>query len=176
MTAYLPAVAELLAGAPVMPLGCGSPQESARPRLAVIELPPACRAGLWLRFNFLDESHGISQDLHTPEGSLWHGMMHRREGDFSNAKYWFRHVGRHAIFGELAPCVSSMCSRVTGLLAGKLERWQPRLITSGGWEPFAFIDLCVAAETDAELRAWCEEVQFVEMMLLLASTYRAAVG
>ena len=49
-----------------------------------------CLAGVWLLHDYLDESHTISQRIDTPSGSFWHGIMHRREGDFSNAKYWFR--------------------------------------------------------------------------------------
>src|SRR5688572_32618825 len=57
-----------------------------------------CLAGLWLAFDFLDESHRISQDIETPSGSYWHGIIHRREPDYANSKYWFRRAGRHAIF------------------------------------------------------------------------------
>jgi hypothetical protein len=95
-------LAELLAGAPPMPLGRGDPAEASRGRIAAADVPPACRAGLWLRFNFLDESHAVSQELHTPEGSLWHGLMHRREGDYWNAKYWFRQAGPHPVWERLA--------------------------------------------------------------------------
>lgn len=27
--------------------------------------------------------------------AYWHGIMHRREGDFWNSHYWFRQVGKH---------------------------------------------------------------------------------
>ena len=60
-----------------------------------------CIAGVWLLHDFLDESHTISQGIDTPSGSFWHAIMHRREGDFSNAKYWFRRVGQHPVFDAL---------------------------------------------------------------------------
>ena len=28
-------------------------------------------------------------------GGVWHAIMHRREGDFANSKYWYRRVGKH---------------------------------------------------------------------------------
>ena len=59
---YGPAVAALLAEPRLMPLGPGSPVTEVRRPLAALELPPACRAGLWLYFDFIDESHRISQD------------------------------------------------------------------------------------------------------------------
>jgi hypothetical protein len=49
-----------------------------------------CMSGLWLLAGDLDRSHTISQGIGSAEGSFWHGIMHRREGDFSNSKYWFR--------------------------------------------------------------------------------------
>ena len=136
----------------------------------------ALRAGLRLLNDFFDESHSCSQSIEGDQNAdYWHAILHRREPDYGNAKYWFQHVGRHPMFGELAQSASSMLARATGSLAAKLERWQRRLITASGWEPFAFVDLCEAAESDVELRTWCEEVQFVEMMLLLVSTYRDAI-
>jgi hypothetical protein len=57
---------------------------------------------LWLLAGELDRSHVVSQSLETDEGSYWHGIMHRREGDFWNSKYWFRKVGRHPVMEQLA--------------------------------------------------------------------------
>ena len=35
----------------------------------------AMLCGLWLYHDWLDESHAISQDLHSPTGSFWHVIM-----------------------------------------------------------------------------------------------------
>src|SRR5690348_9587161 len=104
---YGPAVLELMHGDGAGELGRGAPNAAAR--VALERLTPArlvapralgsddfargCIAGLWLRHGFLDESHTISQSLDNSSGSYWHGLMHRREGDFDNTKYWFRRVG-----------------------------------------------------------------------------------
>ena len=84
--------------------------------------PDAALAGLWLRAGDFDRSHSIAQDLHTAEGSYWHGILHRMEPDPGNAGYWFRRVGRHPIFADLA------------------HRSGAR-----NWDPFAFIDECERA-------------------------------
>lgn len=59
---------------------------------------PALIAGLWLYVDDLDRSHAVSQGMEDATGSYWHGIMHRREGDFSNSHYWMRRAGRHELF------------------------------------------------------------------------------
>lgn len=54
-------------------------------------------AGLWLYVDQLDRSHRTSQKIDDATGSFWHGIMHRREGDFSNSHYWFRKTGDHPV-------------------------------------------------------------------------------
>ncbi len=65
-----------------------SPALAERPELA---------AGLWLYAGDLDRSHTISQGLEDATGSYWHGIMHRREGDFSNSHYWMRRTVGHPL-------------------------------------------------------------------------------
>lgn len=68
---------------------------------------PEIQAGVWLYLDALYVSHSISQGIHGPTGAAWHAIMHRREGDFSNSKFWWRQclnhpfrvlIGRHEPF------------------------------------------------------------------------------
>ena len=56
---------------------------------------PDLIAGLWLYVDELDYAHRACQDLGTPTGAYWHAVVHRREADFSNARYWFRRAVKH---------------------------------------------------------------------------------
>lgn len=85
---------------PARPLG-GSASELAERALTGIDVP-AIAAGIWLYVDDLDRSHRISQSLSDATGAFWHGIMHRREGDFWNAKYWFRQAGRHPAMARIA--------------------------------------------------------------------------
>src|SRR5579863_5978496 len=63
--------------------------------------PEAATSGLLLLLGCWRESHELSQDISSPEGSYWHAIAHRIEPDASNSGYWFRQVGQHAIFPAL---------------------------------------------------------------------------
>jgi hypothetical protein len=129
----------------------------------------AVRSGLLLRADLNDESHTVSQSLKTTEGSYWHGIMHRREPDYSNSKYWFRHVGSHPLFAALGDQVGAAC-------AG--EPLFSRLVVKGTWDPFAFVDLCASCEQGPHesLRERLEDLQAIEIDGLLDYCARAARG
>jgi hypothetical protein len=135
----------------------------------------ALQAGLFLLTDFFDESHSCSQSIegegryHT--GDYWHAILHRREPDYGNSKYWFRHVGRHPIFADLKTAAGNIRTH-----SRRAEQFQGNVISSGSWDPFAFVDLCSAAEDDSELKEWCEAVQYEEMLLLLDYSYRETTG
>jgi len=81
-SAYGPTVAGLLTPERLAPL---DPDRLLVPHaVRDRDMARACLAGLWLSHDFLDESHTISQEIATPTGSYWHGLMHRREPDASN--------------------------------------------------------------------------------------------
>jgi len=80
--------------------GDGGPK-AAHAVVESIQILPVIMAGLWLYVDDLDRSHDLSQGIPTATGAYWHAIMHRREGDFSNSKYWFRQVGNHPVIGEL---------------------------------------------------------------------------
>ena len=82
----------------------------------------------------LEDAHRIVQDFDTPEARYWHGIVHRREPDYSNAKYWFRQLGHHAVFDDL---------RETATLKDSLsQKTIEYILPSGKWDPFRFVDLC----------------------------------
>src|SRR5204863_8878677 len=68
----------------------------------------AVLSALWLWHDWLDESHRLSQSLDTVSGSMWHAIMHRREGDFSNSQYWYARCQNHPILPTLAAQASDV--------------------------------------------------------------------
>lgn len=41
-----------------------------------------------------ESSHNVAQDIHDRNGSWIHAYLHRKEGDLSNARYWYSMAGQ----------------------------------------------------------------------------------
>ena len=163
MQTYGTTIDEIIQASELNPLGPGRENHSIREQLNALsiervfdsiddrQMASCVLSGLWLLHNFLDESHTISQGIHSPEGSFWHGIMHRREPDYSNAKYWFRRVGEHPVFEQIAK-------------------------QYGDYDPFDFVDRCQSAVGNAEAEQACREIQAAEWRLLFDHCFRHATG
>lgn len=139
-------------------LAGGPPQPAVADLVEALERDPgaqgprriACLSGLWLLAGDLERSHNHSQSLSTPEGSFWHGIMHRREGDFMNAKYWFRRVGNHPVIDRMA--------ELDGLRYPSAD---------------AFVDACASAIREGgDAERACRQLQWREWQSLMTHCLR----
>jgi hypothetical protein len=129
------------------------------------DLARCCLSALWLLHNFLDESHTLCQSIETSEGSYWHAIMHRREPDYSNSKYWFRRVGDHPLYKSLGPA-----ARMAAVGRDKMA------IFEHDWDPYAFVDLCEWSSRGNVDEMMCRLVAQEEWKLLFDYCYRKAIG
>lgn len=107
---------------------------------------------LW--HDHFDDAHQLCQahEGH-PECDFVHALLHRREGDFANAKYWFGEVGPHPLDLPLAQAAQAL---------GRAD-----LLERGRWRPAAMVDACAAAlRGDQAARALVMELQAVEFHAL----------
>lgn len=182
---HSPLLTELIPTGHLCPLGPGKPNAALRPKLAALTIEHlfgghrivdrdsarCCLSGLWLLHNFLDESHSLSQEIETADGSYWHGIMHRREPDYGNGKYWFRRVGNHAIFPQLL-------TESQRLIAAEkpVDALAVKVASATSWDPDLFIDWCEQiARGRAKQETLAMKIAQVEWTLLFEHCYAQAV-
>lgn len=182
---YGPVFSELLKKKRLNSLSPGTPNSEVRPQLSAMEIDKlfashkivdenmaqASLAALWLYHDFLNESHQISQEIPTTTGSYWHAIIHRREGDFWNSKYWFRRVEKHPVFEPLHQEALRLAAEAD------VNHSAAFLKKQNAWDPFAFVDLCEAqVNSQSVTEMLCRKIQQREWELLFDYCYRKAVG
>jgi hypothetical protein len=132
----------------------------------------ALLAGLWLWHDYLEESHRISQSIENETGSFWHAIMHRREGDFSNAKYWYARCSDHPILPAIAANAGGLLNPLPA------EKAYLRLTAAGQWSGGAFVDLVEQASRSPNdpRRGLAVSLQQLEWRMLFEHCTRAAAG
>lgn len=93
------------------------------------------RGGLFYAIDALDEAHAFFQDAKGDLAAYCHGMLHRREGDFDNARYWYRRAG-------VLPCFAAL-HRVASEFSADMAR-------QANWDPYLLTGECEQARHGAE--------------------------
>lgn len=139
------------------------------------------KSGLHLWNESLHRSHTISQDIQDATGSYWHGIMHRMEGDYGNAKYWFDQAAGHPVYDRL------QASKKSVLIPRDMEHVESRDLKRGFrqfnlqrvWDPHLFTDLVQGAVTsgrEPDAEHMLMTLQKLEIIMLLEYSYRNASG
>lgn len=116
------------------------------------------RATALLYHDHHDPAHDIVQDLTDADSALIHAILHRREPDYWNARYWFRRFDAHPVYLALG-------RRLPSLVTAGQEELARQLTLPGMFDPFAFVDECEAVErkpADDPKVIWLRRVQHAE--------------
>ncbi len=141
----------------------------------------AWKSGLHLWNDSLTKSHNISQNIKNQTGSYWHGIMHRLEPDYSNAKYWFKQVGIHPVYILLQKDITDFLidrPEIDNLKNTDLKSSLKTIQQQSLWNSDLFIDIVEIQSKvqDEEAQHLLENIQRFEMMNLLSFTYKKCCG
>jgi hypothetical protein len=146
----------LLAAAVWRPEFSPAIEELSDGRLADLGYSPhrtACiRAALHIANDDWEAAHRIVQESDDADGYLLHAILHRREGDYDNARYWFSRAGEHPVYERL--------------YSGAKDVW-PGILQWGRWRPELFVDMAQEADGTGRLYAEAVEIQAVELRSVL---------
>ena len=125
----------------------GKPFGAGQSVLEKSNLKPLAQGALYLYFDCFEEAHNIANDHEgSPEGNWIHAILHRREPDAWNSKYWYARV---RIPKKLSQEIAQEALKQLGKEPPReLETFQKKLSKSGEWEPEAFVDLCDKARKE----------------------------
>lgn len=117
-----------------------------------------------------DEAHDLVQDGSDADTALIHAILHRREPDFWNAKYWFRRVPDHPIYRDLTAQAERLATDDVN------RRTVSELTMTGSLDPFRFVDVIESvshARTRGPEATFLRQVQQAEFGALVAYLLRS---
>ena len=85
---------------------------------------PYVRALLLLGAGDVESAHRIAQESSTTTGAYVHGMVHRVEDDFDNARYWFFRAGVHPASPEIYRRAAANSQKIASH-----PTWDPSAVT-----------------------------------------------
>jgi hypothetical protein len=151
----------------------------------------AVRAGLLLWNDQFDAAHEAAQSIEGEGverlGDYWHAILHRREPDYGNARYWLRRVGPHPVHTALdqwlAPRLDLLLPQPSDAGTPAVARafaeetaWLHRVV-SPRWNADALVSLCetcARSPDGSSLIRLAELLQATEMTLLMDHSLQAA--
>jgi hypothetical protein len=118
------------------------------------------RSLLFVAAGGVEQAHRIVQEISTSAGAYIHGMIHRLDDDFDNARYWFRRAGIHS-------AAAAMYDRAARnrLTVASQPVWDPILVTD-------LVEISRTAGVTEDLRA----VLTIEFEVLLESLWDRTEG
>ena len=118
------------------------------------------RSLLFVAAGGVEQAHRIVQEISTSAGAYIHGMVHRIDDDFDNARYWFRRAG-------ILSAAAAMYDRAARnhLTVASQPFWDPILVTD-------LVETSRTAGVTEDLRA----VLTIEFEVLLESLWDRTEG
>ncbi len=130
------------------------------------------KIGLLIWNDALDEAHRILQDINTKTGDYWHAIVHRREPDYENSKYWFNRVGNHPVYPFLRKQMLDLLKKHS-LESNELASYETTIQDGHNWEAAQFVDWCESVTQDSKVEVihFLQRAQVEEIKILLDYSY-----
>jgi len=140
----------------------------------------ALQAAFLIYNDSLSKGHDVLQDPiiydRNETGDYWHALMHRKEGDYNNAKHWF--PSTHPIHEELNSRVKEYL-QTQSVQNEELKDSLATLSEQSAWNPSFFVNIVekyVKKGLDEETSTILNNIQRIELELLLDYTCEKALG
>lgn len=136
----------------------------------------AGRALLYLWNGHLDQAIKCAQGAPNKAQNYIQGLALRHQGKSDKAKACFQNIDNYGTYQGLTKAAQEMLQQAQHPL---LKRFEGLLTQLNTWEPFAFVDLCIAAaagQLDRPSELIIRKIQAEEFNLLLVDVYRKATG